>query len=107
MYQAGKQWNNLPDKITGNVGISFYILENLQKIEVVIIVRLQLYWCFVNTQFDYLLFLLVIVYFFLFVFISYFLFITCICRLCKLLPCQFYVPFAFKRAFARLRCVVK
>ena len=33
--------------------------------------------------------------------------IICICRLCKLFPCNFYVTFAFKRAFAHLRYIGK
>ena len=35
------------------------------------------------------------------------LFITCTCRLCKLSRCNFYGTFAFKRAIAHMRYVVK
>ena len=33
--------------------------------------------------------------------------VTCTCRLCKLSRCNFYGTFAFKRAIAHMRYVVK
>ena len=48
MYQAGKQWNNLPDEIRTSEPLSIF-KENLQKLQLTAIV------CFVKSQIDYLL----------------------------------------------------
>ena len=56
MYQAGKQWNNLPDEIRTSEPLSIF-KENLQKLQLTAIV------CFVNSQIDYLLSLYVIICF--------------------------------------------
>ena len=63
---------------------------------------------FVNRQSDYQYFFFLNYYLLVgLIFLFLFLFITCTCRLCKLSRCNFYGTFAFKRAFAHMRYVVK
>ena len=63
------------------------------------------YFLFLN--YYYFLVDLIFLFLFFYYFFKFFLFITCTCRLCKLSRCNFYGTFAFKRAIAHMRYVVK
>ena len=58
MYQAGKQWNNLPGELRASESLSIF-KKNLQNLHVHH--RTTAIVCFVNSQIDYLLSLDVIV----------------------------------------------